>query len=101
LFKAQLFLPYQTEVITTDHGINLACIRGYYLKKTQLEQFKTCKFYIPTKADWLIIPHVNVPWLDYKTFSEHLHPILDKQTAPLVWIKHPNGQIDVCFVVWW
>lgn len=100
LFKAQLFVPYRSK--KTDYGlINKACIRGYYLKPEELQLFKDCKFYIPTKANWLVTAYTNVNWLVYVDFIAAVTTILDWQTAPLVWIKHPNGEMETCFIVWW
>jgi hypothetical protein len=100
LFKAQLFVPYRDNN-TSFEGINPACIIGYYLKKENLSEFAACKFYIPSKANWLVMAHPQVTWLTYNAFLSQTNPILEKQTSPLVWIKHPNGQIDTCFLVWW
>jgi hypothetical protein len=100
LFKAQLFLPYKTKTPSLD-GINTACIMGFYLKQEHLPEFTNCKFYIPNKANWLVKAHAQVTWLTYDAFVSQINPIIEKQTAPLVWIKHPNGQIDTSFMVWW
>ncbi|HLV39750.1 DUF1853 family protein [Xanthomarina sp.] len=100
LFMAQLFVPYN-QTLPNFKWINPACIRGYYLKKEELSQFKTCKFYLPTKANWLLEPHAQVAWLTHPACKELLTPILDNQTAPLIWIKHPNGEISKSFILWW
>lgn len=100
LFKAQLFVPFHSK--KTDHKfINKACIIGFYLKKHDLALFKDCKFYMPSKANWLVDTHSQVPWQEYKAFIDKISPVLDKQTAPLIWIKQPNGEIDKVFIVWW
>ncbi|GGG46528.1 DUF1853 family protein [Bizionia arctica] len=100
LFKAQLFLPYLSSK-THFQSINKACISGCYLKKTDLQNFKDCKFHIPNKANWLMEPHAQVSWQLYPSFMEDISPVLEQQTSRLVWIKHPNGLVEKCFIVWW
>ncbi|PWK19858.1 DUF1853 family protein [Xanthomarina spongicola] len=100
LFKAQLFVPYNIKTIDFK-PINPACIAGFYLKKETLIAFDNCKFYIPSKANWLLETQVQSNWMTYDTFLIKVHLILEKQTSPLVWIKHPNGEINKCFIVWW
>jgi len=100
LFKAQLFIPYKFKH-TEFYDINPACIIGFYIKKQELSEFNACKFYIPSKANWLLEIKTQSDWLSYKSFILKVSPILEKQTAPLVWIKRPNGQMNKCFIVWW
>ena len=99
-FKAQLFVPY------ADRNINLKllnqdCIVGFYMNRNELKQFSDCKFYIPNKKDWLIIPHKNVNWLTFDQFIEQLNPYLERKFSPLCWLKKPNGEIEKFFLVWW
>ncbi|MCX7548096.1 DUF1853 family protein [Xanthomarina sp. F1114] len=100
LFKAQLFLPFN-KTIPDLKLINSASVVGFYLKQGEISQFKTSKFLIPSKANWLQEPHTQVTWLTYTLFLESITPILENKTAPLIWIKLPNGELKKCFVVWW
>jgi hypothetical protein len=100
LFKAQLFLP-KTLKKTTFKSINSDCIAGSYIKRDMLPSFQNCLFYIPSKLNWLIDIQSNVSWLSYSQFLESVSVFLDRQLAPLIWIKHPNGITERCFVVWW
>ena len=100
LFKAQLFVPFN-KTIPACKLINPACIAGFSLKKEDLPQFKTSKFYIPTKADWLLEAYTEVTWLTYSSFMDTVTLILQGQTAPLVWIKRTNGEIYKSFIIWW
>lgn len=100
LFKAQLFIPWTREA-SGFTKINQDCIQGFYIKEKEFSNFKHCKFYIPSKLDWLIIPHSNVDWHTYADIQPILLNLLHQQTSPLVWIKHPNGMISKCFLVWW
>ncbi len=99
-FKAQLFIPYNKTEINYNQ-INKECVIGFYLNKEQLNDFKDCKFYVLKKIDWLLEVHTNVDWKSYKDFIEHLYPILNNKTSPMIWIKKPNGELLKCFVVWW
>lgn len=99
-FKAQLFVPYQFEN-TIFNFINKDCIVGFYINYNQLAEFKNCKFYIPSKVNWLQEIQIQTTWLTYQHFSTKLHPIIENKTSPLCWIKHPNGEVEKFFVVWW
>ena len=64
-FKAQLFVPFRINK-EVQSSINRDCIVGYYFRPQELVQFKDAKFFIPTKKDWLIIPHTSVNWIGYE-----------------------------------
>src|SRR5690606_14715855 len=46
LFKAQLFVPFNKS-IPDFQFINPEAVYGFYIKKAELPEFKTCKFYLP------------------------------------------------------
>ncbi len=99
-FKAQLFVPFTKKEVTLE-ALNPECICGYYINHQELKQFVDCKFYIPIKKDWLTMPHTNVDWLNLKIFKIEVNTFLERQFSPLVWMKHPSGNIEKLFVVWW
>ena len=99
-FRAQLFVPLQKQNPTFKY-INNSCIKGFYIKQNEVQQFADCQFYIPKKLDWLKdIPKHHL-WLTYDAFLEELTPLLNQKTAPLCWIKKVNGETIKCFVIWW
>ncbi|MDD7913992.1 DUF1853 family protein [Polaribacter ponticola] len=95
-FKAQLFVPLFLERIQLTK-LNTNCIAGFYINKKELEQFKDCKFYIPNKKDWLIIPHQNITWLNYDQFKIDSNHYLVRNFSPMCWFKLPNGEIKKFF----
>ncbi len=99
-FKAQLFTPFNQEKISYDY-INTDCIIGKYIRKDEIVSFKKHKFYIPSKLDWLIIPHNEVPWLDSEEFSSEIEMWLSSKKSPLCWIKSPEEILEKIFIVWW
>ena len=99
-FKAQLFVPFSNLNIELS-SINKDCIAGFFINIKELEQFSDCKFYIPIKKDWLVIPHQNVDWLNFHQFNEKSSDYLERQFSPLCWLKKPNGEIKKFFLVWW
>lgn len=99
-FKAQLFLPYNFK-LETYTLVNKECIVGFYVRYTELEQFKKCKFFIPSKINWLQEVQTQTSWINFEQFSTKLDPIIKNNTSPLCWIKHPNGELEKFFVVWW
>jgi hypothetical protein len=98
-FKAQLYLPFQTEIPSQD--FNSGCFYGYYIRRQQLNLFADAKFYIPRKLDWLITPHTQVDWMNVEAARDRISEFHQKNSAPLCWIKQPNGEIHKVFVVWW
>ena len=99
-FKAQLFVPFSNKSVQLSK-INKECIVGYYINKTELSQFFDCKFHIPNKKDWLVIPHENINWQSFKQFTESSKDYLEREFSPLCWLKKPNGAIEKFFLIWW
>lgn len=99
-FKAQLFVPFRMNT-SIESSINKDCIVGFYIHQEELSQFKNAKFYIPSKKDWLIIPHTNIDWLHYKDFVRESSTYLQRQFSPLCWIKTNTGELKKIFLVWW
>jgi uncharacterized protein len=99
-FKAQLFVPYANKNIELKK-LNFNCIVGFYINLNQLYQFSDCKFYIPNKKDWLIIPYQNVNWILFDTFKKAAKDYFEQQFSPLCWIKFNNGELKKMFLVWW
>ncbi|MFD0761004.1 DUF1853 family protein [Lutibacter aestuarii] len=100
LFKAQLFTPYNKEK-PKFNLLNKECVKGFYIHYNQLSQFNDCKFYIPTKLNWLQEIRVPIRWLTYEPFLHKIEILIQQKTAPLCWLKHPNGNTEKFFVVWW
>ncbi|MBD0831985.1 DUF1853 family protein [Aestuariibaculum sediminum] len=100
LFRAQLFLPYQGDK-NIFNLINPECVQGFYIKMKDLDVFKTSKFYIPSKLDWLLEVSAHVNWLTYSKFKAEIINLITNKTSPLCWVKHPNGIIKKIFIVWW
>lgn len=99
-FKAQLFVPFSNKNLQLKQ-LNTACIIGFYINTRELEQFFNCKFYIPDKKDWLILPHKNVNWLSFSAFKNNAKDYLNRNFSPLCWLKNSNGEIEKFFLVWW
>lgn len=99
-FKAQLFVPF------ADYGknfpiVNNDCIVGFYIYPKELKQFSDCKFYIPTKHNWLIKPYEQIDWLNFDDFTTRINVFLSEENNPLCWMKKPNGEMVKFFVVSW
>lgn len=99
-FKAQLFVPYSCKNMPLK-TLNSDCICGFYINQKELETFNDCKFFIPNKKDWLMIPHQNVKWLNFTDFKEKSAEYLARIFSPLCWLKQKNGEIKKIFLVWW
>ncbi|TYB76324.1 DUF1853 family protein [Bizionia myxarmorum] len=98
-FKAQLFMPFDKQIILND--LNPECISGYYLRKDDLKQFEACSFYFPTKPNWLQDPHSSVNWINYEIAQVSFNQIQSEKYAACCWIKNENNKLEKCFIVWW
>ncbi|WP_298494178.1 DUF1853 family protein [uncultured Algibacter sp.] len=99
-FKAQLFLPFTNQDIKLK-TLNTNSIAGFYINQNYLDNFKDCKFYIPNKKDWIIIPHTNVNWINYNAFRKISEVYFKEGFSALCWVKFKNGEIKKIFLVWW
>lgn len=99
-FKAQLFLHLNEKKERFEY-INEECIEGFYIYKNELILFENCKFFLPTKHNWLVKPHTNVSWLNFTEFNKELMIYMDRKHSPMCWLKKPNGELVKFFVVWW
>ena len=99
-FKAQLFVPFAKRNVKLS-TLNPDCVVGFYINQREIQQFTDCKFYIPTKKDWLVIPHANINWINFEVFATEIQLYLERQFSPLIWIKNKNGTIKKAFLVWW
>lgn len=99
-FKAQLFLPYTKQNIQLK-TLNNDCVIGYYITEKDLNDLKDCKFFIPTKKDWLITPHTNILWKSFDNFKTIANGYFKERFSTLCWVKHKNGNIKKIFLVWW
>ncbi len=99
-FKAQLFVPFDNQKIKLK-TLNNDCIIGFYINETQLQQFENCKFYIPNKKEWLVVPHQNVNWILFDAFVKKAKLYFEQQFSPLCWIKFKNGELKKAFLIWW
>jgi hypothetical protein len=99
-FKAQLFVPFSNQAIKLKN-LNTDCIVGFYMNQNELDNFKDCKFFIPTKKDWLIHPYSNVDWLNFKTFKDITKDYFEQKFSSLFWLKHYTGVTEKVFLVWW
>lgn len=99
-FKAQLFTPISHKKDNFQF-INNECIIGFYVRKNELNQLSNCKFFIPSKVNWLQNIQTHTKWLSFEIFSTKIISILENKTSPLCWLKQPNGETQKFFVVWW
>jgi hypothetical protein len=99
-FKAQLFVPYQ-ELESAFPKVNNECVQGFYIRYKELSLFSNHTFYIPSKLDWLVVPHMDVEWIPEQAFNSSVLEFLLANKSPLCWLKSPKGKIQKFFVVWW
>jgi len=100
IFKAQLFVPlvdfkYYFPIVNNN------CIQGFYIRFHELSKYKNCKFYIPSKVNWLREIQNNIRWLTISKFEEKIQLFLTVKSSPLCWLKKPNGETHKFFIVWW
>jgi len=99
-FKAQLFLPYQ------DHNVNIGplnrdCLAGFYLPFRDIGRLREFAFFIPSKLDWLIKPHLEVEWVGFFEVLEAIGSLIGEERSIMIWTKHKSGRLEKCFVVYY
>ena len=99
-FKAQLFLPYESETPKFSL-LNKDCLKGFYVHFSELRQFENCKFFIPGKVNWLMEVQIQIDWLPFALFQEKIEQLIKNKVSSLCWIRFPNGTSQKFFVVWW
>ncbi|WP_298880052.1 DUF1853 family protein [uncultured Polaribacter sp.] len=99
-FKGQLFVPYTAKDLQLS-TLNQDCVTGFYINQKELLLFKDCKFYMPNKKDWIVIPHKNVNWLNFEAFKNLSDDYMQRKSSPLCWVKKQNGELIKIFLVWW
>jgi len=98
-FKAQIFMPFGERIHLKT--LNNDCVYGFYFNFKDLKFFKSYKFYIPKKLDWLVDAHPNVDWQNHVQILPQLETFYAEKYAPMLWLKSSNGEIKKCFMVWW
>ena len=99
-FKAQLFIPLSSQN-TSIEPLNNDCIVGTYFNYDKIDSFKECRFYIPSKLEWLCIPNENVKWLNYADAKPIIKLFIDRHRSPLCWLYSPKNKISKHFITWW
>lgn len=101
-FMASLFVPlslWNTPIAI----INNSAIVGYWLCfsdfETRLES--NHHYYLPKKQEWGIAPQNNSEWYSFSEISKEINESLNREFAPLVWIKKDELLHEQCFIVWW
>lgn len=100
-FPANLYLPFGKSDIPKN--INAEAIKGFWLQPDALKtgDFKTSKFFLPTKSDWLLEPTENTDWQSLDDTLNQVEQMHKRKKSPMVWIKSPEGRFRKAFVVWW
>ncbi len=99
-FKAQLFLPYNNRELNLEL-LNKDCIMGFYCSFKDISTFNELEFYIPSKLDWLIIPHNEVEWITYVEAVADIKKFIEINKSPMIWLKHNESTIEKCFITFW
>ncbi|MFD1061842.1 DUF1853 family protein [Winogradskyella litorisediminis] len=99
-YKAQLFLPFESEDVSIN-PLNKSCVYGFYLNFDTIERFSECKMFIPRKLDWLAQPHAEVNWLDFETGKTEIFKFISEKRSPMVWLKSKKESFQKCFITFW
>lgn len=99
-FKAQLYLPVNFTVDSIK-TLNKDCVAGFYYRFNHIDALKDCKFYIPTKIEWVSILSSNISWINFDTFKQQTKTLIKEKRSPLCFVKDKKGNLSKFFVVWW
>ncbi|WP_437368574.1 DUF1853 family protein [Maribacter litoralis] len=101
-YKAQLFQPYNSAPMPISL-VNPNCFVGFWLRMTEFltADFTQHHFYIPTKSEWVVDPENAVEWLTHEEVTTAITERLENNSAPMVWMKKNDTELEKFFVVWW
>ncbi|NJW53272.1 DUF1853 family protein [Salinimicrobium oceani] len=101
-FKAAVFLPKQFEKISFQK-IHPAAVAGFWIHASDFNAttYANNKFFCPRKKYWPVLPTRKISWNSFDEIVNIITPLLNKQYAPLLWMKTPEGDLERFFVVWW
>jgi len=101
-FKAQLFQPFGHQALDIA-PFQTDCIAGYWIRRADFDNpdFSKATYYLPSKSEWIILPHHQVQWKSFTEIKKEINLHLDKEYAPMLWMKTGNSDIQKLFVVWW
>lgn len=102
-YKGQLFVPFGEDKGANIRPLNQNCICGHWLRFDDFNtpEFKSFKFYIPYKSEWVVEPHSNVQWQTHFGVLMDINLRMLKENAPMVWMKKSETEFEKFFVVWW
>jgi hypothetical protein len=102
VFKGQLFYPYGEKEVSIG-PLNRDCIVGYWLQwdTFSAQVFESAEYYMPSKYEWVLVPHRGVNWYSYATILKDVRQSLDLGRSPMLWLKNKEGNIQKLFVVFW
>jgi len=101
-FKSQLFMPYRVGNLNLA-PFNSDCIAGSWISFELFNSinFVNYNFYLPTKSEWLLVPHNRVAWLTHYEALGAITKKLELKNSPLVWVRNEDSKIEKLFIVWW
>ncbi|MEN1786135.1 MAG: DUF1853 family protein [Bacteroidota bacterium] len=100
-FKAQLFAPLGEK--PSIRPLNNACIAGTWIRFDvfNTERFRSASYHMPRKLEWVLSPHLEVPWRSHYEILLDVNLRMVAKNAPMLWMKTPSGALSRLFVVWW
>lgn len=101
-FKAQLFIPFHNKE-QAKKPFKKKSIYGFWIRKIDFKAsyFYTYLYYLPIKKEWLIEPHIHVPWKTHIEISLEIDAQHNNSKSPMVWLKNAFNVMEKAFVVWW
>lgn len=101
-FKTQLFVPFEDTSVSI-RPLNKNCVEGKWIRFNDFntKAFKTCKYYIPFKREWVIAPSLNRKYMSHYNTLLEINLRMLKESAPMLWMKKSDGTVEKLFVVWW
>lgn len=101
-FKAQLFISYALRKLPIL-PFEKKCIVGYWFKFQDFKnsEFISQSYYLPTKQEWLIAPHLQVRWQSYSEILPEICKKHEQLHSPMVWMKNSQNKLTKIFIVWW
>lgn len=98
-FYGHVFTPID-DVSFDIEGLDPHCVAGVWVCSDDFDatRFGNSTFYLPSKSEWLHLPHRDQEWIKYKDVRLLIEPALDKNRSSMLWVRSADDVITKLFV---
>jgi len=98
-FYGHIFTPIDDRELDIE-GLNEGCVVGNWISRNRFDadRFGEYDFYLPSKSEWLHLPHDDMPWSTFEEIESLITEINQRGRSPMVWMRKSSHSIERLFV---